>query len=774
MSGGGGAPAQPSTTTQIQDIPAWEQGYVTDLLGKAQAIAAQPYQQFPGQQVAGFTPDQMRAFSNIQSATGSNLANQNQALGQASQGANTTNGIYDAGAGNINAATSYNPLDAVTPYLSSASGYNSATAAEPWLNQASGYQQQAASAASPQGIQDYMSPYTSSVVQGIQDQANQNWNQNIMPGINDKFIGSGQYASGRNAQVLGQAAGNFQTGLSANIANALQSGYNTAGNQAATQAGILGNLGNSAITGANTASSAQGAQVSNLLNQANAAGTSTQQQAENLLSSGRSLGDLASTQGTQQLNAANTIGNLGAQAANTNLTQNQALQAVGQQQQQLNQTNLNTAMQNWQDQVNYPKEQTEYLNQIIRGLPAPTATTSSTQTTPAYSVSPLSALGGAGAGALSLLGSNGQTIGTAVKRGGLIKGYAEGGMVDDEYGQEMAPLDYASHDDGMNEAQSFMGRPEAIQNPLDTPDNQHDSVNPDAPDGITESQLQQNQLLALAKGMLTPSLGGSTAAALGEGMGEVLKLRMDQQKADAIMASKIADRRNRFEDKYKELVMAQPFKLQTAAANATRINMGAQEKEEDKAVGRAFGEDYVSLQKSGRESPGKIAKYERLNDLLSGIETGAFKATTTDLKSAAKGVGIDLESMGIKDDVAPVQAANALTNAMALELRNPSGGAGMPGAMSDADREYLRSMTPGVEKTKEGRKLMTETAVKLAKRDAEIAQLARNYRSKKGKLDEGFYDALAQYSEQNPLFSKGNMQSPVVPSSRPPLSSFMK
>ena len=215
-------------------------------------------------------------------------------------------------------------------------------------------------------------------------------------------------------------------------------------------------------------------------------------------------------------------------------------------------------------------------------------------------------------------------------------------------------------------------------------------------------------------------------------------------------------------------------KQAVAAAGATRINMGAQEKEEDKAVGKAFGEDYVSLQKSGREAPGKIAKYDRLNSLLDGIDTGTFKGTTTDLKAAAKSAGMDLGAMGIKDDVAPIQAAQALTNAMALELRNPSGGAGMPGALSDADRVYLQSMTPGVEKTKEGRKLMTETATKLAKRDAEIAQLARNYRSKNGKLDEGFYDVLAQYSTQNPLFDPTKTMSPQVPGNRPPLTNFMK
>lgn len=575
MSGGGGAPAQPSTTTQIQDIPAWEQGYVTDLLGQAQAIAKTPYQQFPGQQVAGFTNDQNQAFSNIENAGNVNQDYQNAAFGQANQGANSADSIYGAGAGDINASTAYNPLQAITPYLGAAAGYNSAAAAQPWLNQAAGYQGAAAQAGTPQGIQSYMSPYTNSVVQGLQNEANQNWTQNIMPGVNDKFVGSGQYGSGRNAQVLGQAAGNFQTGLSANVANALESGYNTAGTQAANQAQLLAGLGGQSLTGANTASSAQGAQVSNLLNQAQAAGTATQQAGSNLLNAGTSLGNLAATQTGQQLNSANTLGNLGAQAANTNLTQNQALQATGQQQQQLNQTNLNTAQQNWQNQVNWPAQQTEYLNQIIRGLPAPTATTGSTQTTPAYSVSPLSGIGGAGTGALSLLGSNGSVLGTAqpgAKKGGLIKSYAEGGVVDDEDTDEaLNPLDYQDYaNDPMveDETQSAYSAendtPEALDaakqiassgapNPLTTQTNvtpvASNSVartNPLAPieqaPQSNQGNLQQLQLLAMAKGMLTPTLGGNPWASLGNAFGDTLDVTQKQQLINKQLAQAQAER----------------------------------------------------------------------------------------------------------------------------------------------------------------------------------------------------------------------------------------
>lgn len=631
MGGGSSAPAEPSTTTQIQDIPAWEQGYVTDLLGQAQTEAAQPYQQFPGQQVAGFTPDQTQSFSNVEGQGAANASNQAAAMSQANAGSNTANNIFGSGAGDINAATSYNPLAAVSPYLGAASQYNAATAAQPGINQSTMYNAAAAGAASPLGIQQYMSPYTNSVVSGLENTANQNWNQNIMPGVNNEFVGSGQYGSGRNAQVLGQAANEEQTNLDTSVANALQSGYTTAGNQAATEAGILGNSANTALSGANAASNAQTSQIGNLINQGNTAGTATQQQAANLNTAGVNLGNLASTQATQQLNAGTTLGALGAQDANTNLQQNQALNAVGLQQQQQNQTNLNVAQTNWANQTQYPEQQTQFENQIIRGLPAPTASTSAGEVT-APTVSPLQSLGGAGLAGLALQGSNGNTVGQVVKRGGLIKGkkkggmikgYANGGSVDDEddnigtanlnplmmqnmannyYGDDDAKADttltadlptapaspLASNDDDTQ--QENTAPPESDENaanqtsdsdssppdpniagtspvsPLNNDDEQpdtdseHGNAAPaSAPQGFTPQMMQQQQLLALARGMLTPNIGGNVGVAFGQGLGnmqdvtekyqslmaqqnslayqrqqDAKKLDIEQQKADAM------------------------------------------------------------------------------------------------------------------------------------------------------------------------------------------------------------------------------------------------
>jgi hypothetical protein len=177
------------------------------------------------------------------------------------------------------------------------------------------------------------------------------------------------------------------------------------------------------------------------------------------------------------------------------------------------------------------------------------------------------------------------------------------------------------------------------------------------------------------------------------------------------------------------------------------LSMPPEEREEQKAVGKAFGEMYADIQKSGTAAAGKIARYDRLGTLLDGIQTGKLTPAAAEIAAVAESVGIKIDSkLGAK------QAADALSKELALQLRNPAGGAGMPGAMSDADRQFLQRMTPDLSTTPEGRRLMLDTSRKLAQRERDVARLARDYRKESGQLDEGFFDELDRWSAENPLF----------------------
>lgn len=511
MSGGGtgGVSSAPSNTTSnntetvINQAPAYEQQYISDLLGQAATTAAQPYQQFPGQQVADLTPDQTNSFSQIENlegnGTGGAAATQGTAANNlATAGSNTANGIYSSG----------------SPYLQQAANYNPAAAASPYL-------QASAATNTPQGISAYMSPYLNNDIAGLQNTAEQTWNQFTAPNVNNSFISSGQAGSGRNAQVLGQQANLADQSLESQVASAENAAYSTAGTQANAAAANLGQLGSTA-------------------------GSTAASEAQNLQGIGTGLGNLASTQATAQGSAATNLANTASTVQNTGVTGAAALQSVGQQQQNQNQSNINTAVSNFNAQNLWPETQESFLNTIINGLPSPgTSTTSAgqapTTTSQIGSTSPLSTLAG------TLIGAGAVTS----KRGGLI-GYATGGMVDDDIppppagisipsnapseipainASDLSPLAMASSPQTAsapmlaNNDNSQPSVPSSTRLPTSDGEDQKSPLRTIDPNPKSDTQAVNYQLLSMARGLLTPS--HSPAESLGNGIGDYLKTSLE-------------------------------------------------------------------------------------------------------------------------------------------------------------------------------------------------------------------------------------------------------
>lgn len=191
--------------------------------------------------------------------------------------------------------------------------------------------------------------------------------------------------------------------------------------------------------------------------------------------------------------------------------------------------------------------------------------------------------------------------------------------------------------------------------------------------------------------------------------------------------------------------------------------------------GGNLAEQMDILQKSAIQATKDIGRFDQLGSLLGQIDTGKYKGTTTSLKAAAKSAGIDLEAMGVKDDVAPAQAAIALSQQMALELRNPQTGAGMPGNLSNADRDFLVQMTAGVENDPKAWPILIDAFKQLRRRDQVWAKMARDYaKGHDGQLDYGFIDEVQKYADEHPLFSgKGKAAANAGPSVTKPATGKM-
>lgn len=252
---------------------------------------------------------------------------------------------------------------------------------------------------------------------------------------------------------------------------------------------------------------------------------------------------------------------------------------------------------------------------------------------------------------------------------------------------------------------------------------------------------QRMSLVNLANEKFDYKQGQDNAIALGQQEYFALPDQQKTGQAAARIASKIT------QDTGVPIKVSDIMKDPNAPSTAVKIDM-TQEKEEAKKVGGGFGEQFITLQKADVDSRSKMAKYDRMDQLLKGMETGKLAPAMTSVQAIAESLGLSVDK-----SLPAKQAFESLAGEIALSLRNPSGGAGMPGALSDKDLSFLQSMTPDLAKTTAGNRMIIDTARKLAKRDQEIAKLARDYRKKNGQIDEGFFDQLVTYSEKNQLFA---------------------
>lgn len=391
----GTTPAQGTNYSQSQsNVPTWLQEYTQGVLAQANSVASQPYQTYGGPRVAGQTADQTGAASAVEGLQGQYQPNLDQASALASSSANPSA---------INGALSYLPQaqQGIQSALGTANaGY---AAASPYLNNSSSMIQ---SALNPTAAQ--INPYAQNVIGSAETQAQQFWQNQLQPSIQQQYAAAGQ--SGSSADLRAQTEGANQ------LAESIQSTGNAALSQAYQQAQTAGLAGAQQEAGLGTT----------------AAGIASQQGALGLQGAS-ALGGLAQTQGglgyeqgALGLQGAGTLGSLAQTGQQLGLQGASALDTVGGEQQSLNQQNLNVGYQDFLNQQQYPYQQASWLSQMIGGTATPTNTPGMTQGSqtsyaPSTGASPLSQAIG------TYAGLNSGSVGSALS--GSTGGAARGGSI---------------------------------------------------------------------------------------------------------------------------------------------------------------------------------------------------------------------------------------------------------------------------------------------------------------------------------------------------------
>lgn len=398
----------PSGSTNTQGLADWAAPYITDYLGKAQALSNTPYQAYQGPLTAGASDLQNQAFQGIGSLT---------VPGSIGAAANT--------AGNI-AGQAQNMGYTPTAFTSQFTA-PTASAATNFTNQfqaPSQYQNTTFTSGTFGGeqAQQYMNPY---LQQSLNPQLAEARRQADITEQQNKaaMTRAGAFGGGRQAILTAEG----QRNLGTNLANITGQGYNTAYNnamnqynqdqarnmqaqQASEQSKQFG--AQQGMTAAQmmaqygmSAQQAQEAARQFNQNQAMTGAQTAAQYGQAAQTAAEQSKQFGAQQGLAGLNTALTAaqaqGNLGNMQNQTNLANINAQLAAGAQQRGITSEDIAARQAEFNQQRQYPFQQVQFQRDMISGLPTGSVTNTPANITGVGAL--LSALGG-GTAAASALG----------------------------------------------------------------------------------------------------------------------------------------------------------------------------------------------------------------------------------------------------------------------------------------------------------------------------------------------------------------------------------
>ncbi|MEX4008462.1 hypothetical protein [Neoaquamicrobium sediminum] len=200
------------------------------------------------------------------------------------------------------------------------------------------------------------------------------------------------------------------------------------------------------------------------------------------------------------------------------------------------------------------------------------------------------------------------------------------------------------------------------------------------------------------------------------------------------------------------------WQMEMKQAGATTINNNlAAEKAWDTESAKLWAKRYDDITAGAMNSQQMLGMYDLAEQAFdSGVRTGFGAETELTLRQLGAAMGIDTDP----EKLAGGELIRSVQNRMALMMRSPDGGMGMPGALSDRDIKFLKDSQIGIDRSPEGNKRMLQAYRLMEQRKIEIARIADEYVQQNGRLDAGFNSYLRDYANANPLFETATNDAP--------------
>jgi hypothetical protein len=199
---------------------------------------------------------------------------------------------------------------------------------------------------------------------------------------------------------------------------------------------------------------------------------------------------------------------------------------------------------------------------------------------------------------------------------------------------------------------------------------------------------------------------------------------------------------------------AQKIRLAQAGRAQTNVNVGSGEGQYDKTLGEGYAKRYLETRDMAVNAGKGLNTIAVMKQAMN--QPGFYSGTGANAVAAGKRL---LSSLGFSDEavngVSSMEQFAAMSKQAALDLMGGSLGSGF----SNADRDFVTGQVANLDNTRGGNKALLDIQEKVLKRTQEIGRLANDYAKQHGgRIDAGFDEYLAQWSEKNPLFPDSGKQ----------------
>ncbi len=157
--------------------------------------------------------------------------------------------------------------------------------------------------------------------------------------------------------------------------------------------------------------------------------------------------------------------------------------------------------------------------------------------------------------------------------------------------------------------------------------------------------------------------------------------------------------------------------------------------------------DYRKIRKGAQTN--KIA-YQKLATVIPKVESGRFAKSTLELRKLGAALGLEVDLSKVQDS----EVLEAVSNELALRLRNPESGGGLTGNTSDKDLRFLRDSVPGLAKTPRGNAILIKMAIEVEDRKIKVARMAERHFKEFSEFGPRWDDTMAKLAEDSPLFGE--------------------